>query len=46
MYKIILCDGIRNNIRIMRVMNNYKRAVEYAIQLHNITGRMYKVERV
>jgi len=46
MYKIILCDGIHHNIRIIRIISNYKKAVCYAIQLHNITGRMYKVERV
>jgi hypothetical protein len=46
MWKIILCDGIKNNIRIIRIIASYERAVQYAINLHNSTGKMYKVERV
>jgi len=46
MWKIILCNGIKHNIRVMRIMKDYKKAVEYAIFLHIVTGKQYKVERV
>jgi hypothetical protein len=46
MWKIILCDGIHRNIKILRIMYNYKKAVAYAEELHKLTGKSYKVERV
>ena len=46
MFKIIECNGIKHDIRIIRIMRDYKKAVQYAIALKESTGKMYKVERV
>lgn len=46
MWKIVECNGIKNNIRIIRIIASYEKAVQYAIQLNKTTGKMYKVERV
>ena len=46
MFKIVLCNGIKQDIRVMRIMRDYEQAVQYAMQLKKITGKMYKVERV
>jgi len=46
MWRIVLCNGIKHNIRVLRIMYNYEKAVQYAVQLHKITGKQYKVERV
>ena len=46
MWQIILCNGIKHNIRVMRIMWDYEKAVNYALKLKAITGKQYKVERV
>jgi len=46
MFKIVLCNGIKQDIRVIRIMRDYERAVQYAIALKATTGKMYKVERV
>lgn len=53
MYKIIQYNSINNtgtsieyDYNIIKVTTSFNKAIEIALQLKSITGKLYKVERV
>ena len=53
LYKVIQYNSIHNvngvieyDFNIVKVTSHFNKAIEYALQLKKVTGKLYKVERV
>ena len=53
MYKVIQFNSINNkdgnityNYNVVKVTSSFANAIEYALKLKLVTGKLYKVERV